>query len=272
MFIYHRPLTINHVVMKIIFLGTGTSVGVPAIGCDCPVCQSTDPRNKRRRAGLYLEAAGMHIVVDTPPDFREQAITFKIPRVDAVLFTHSHADHIFGFDDIRRFNTIQDCVIPAYGSASTLADMKRIFNYVHYENEDIPGLYRPRIEFKEISGPFDLGGIHIDPLPVDHGPKPTLGFLFKAEGRTLGYVPDCHEMTDDIVGKLKGVDIMILDALRHKPHSTHLTVKDSIALLKRIGAGQSYIIHMCHDLDHEETQNGLPASIYVSYDGLTIEW
>lgn len=256
--------------MKIIFLGTGTSVGVPAIGCDCPVCKSSDPRNKRRRTSLYVEATGMHVVVDTPPDLRDQALEFKISRVDVVLFTHSHADHIFGFDDIRRFNTIQECVIPAYGSAETVSDLKRVFDYV--DQEKVPGLYRPRIEFREISGPFDLGGIQVDPLSVDHGPKPALGFLFEAEGRTLGYVPDCHEMANDIISKLKGVDVMILDALRHRPHSTHLTVKDSIEILKRIGARQSYIIHMCHDLDHEETGKNLPDSIYVPHDGLTIEW
>jgi len=256
--------------MKIIFLGTGTSVGIPVIGCDCRVCRSTDPRNKRRRTSLYLESAGLHVIVDTPPDFREQALAFNLLRVDAVLFTHSHADHIFGFDDIRRFNTIQDSVIPAYGSKGTLDDLERIFDYVHYE--EMPGLYRPRIEFKEISGPFDLGDIHVDPLPVVHGSKSTFGFLFEAEGRRIAYVPDCHEMADDIVDKLKGVDVMILDALRHRPHKTHLTVKDSVEVLKRIGAGQSYIIHMCHDLDHEETQSSLPGSIHVSYDGLTLEW
>lgn len=255
--------------MKAVFLGTGTSTGVPMIGCDCPVCRSNDPRNKRRRAALYLEAAGLHIIVDTPPDFRDQALEFKIPRVDAVLFTHSHADHIFGFDDIRRFNTMQECVIPAYGSNETLADLRRIFDYVHHEK--VPGLYRPRIDFREISGTFDLGGIHVDPLLVQHGSKPTLGFLFEAGDRSLAYVPDCHEMPDDVTAKLKNVDVMILDALRHRPHKTHLTVTDSVNVLKRIGAGRSYIIHMCHDLDHEETQKSLPDSIYVSYDGLTIE-
>ena len=255
--------------MKAIFLGTGTSVGVPVIGCDCHVCKSTDPRNKRRRTSLYLEAAGTHVVVDTPPDFREQALSFMITRVDTVLFTHSHADHIFGFDDIRRFNTIQDSVIPAYGSKATLADLRRIFNYVHHEK--VPGLYRPRIDFKEISGPFDLGSIHIEPLPVLHGSTPTFGFLFEVGGRSLGYFPDCRGMPDGIVERLKGVDVIILDALRHRPHKTHFTVAESVKVLQRIEAKQSYLIHMCHDLDHEETQKTLPDSIKVSYDGLTLE-
>jgi len=255
--------------MKAVFLGTGTSVGVPVIGCDCAVCTSSDPRNRRRRASLYLEAADSHIVVDTTPDFREQALQFKIPRVDAVLFTHSHADHIFGFDDIRRFNTIQDSVIPAYGSAETIGDLKRVFNYIR--TEKVPGVFRPRIEYREISGCFDIGSIHIVPVEVIHGAKRTLGYRFENSGCALGYVPDCHEMSDDAVDRLKGLDVMILDALRHKPHKTHLTVEESVRLLERIGAKESYITHMCHDLDHNETQKLLPESIHVSYDGLIIE-
>jgi len=257
--------------MKLICLGTGTSVGVPVIGCDCAVCLSGDPRNRRRRTSLYLEAGGFHIVVDTPPDFREQVLEFKVSRVDAVLYTHSHADHIFGLDDMRRFNTMQDCVIPAYGSASTLGDLKRIFDYVD-ETRKMPGLYRPRIDFREIRGELDLGPVHVVPLKVVHGPDPPLGFLFESEGRTCGFVPDCREMSDDVAKRLAGVDIMILDALRHRPHKTHMTVAESVELLKRINAKRSYIIHLCHDLDHEETQKSLPDPIMVSYDGLTVEW
>ncbi|MFC1497736.1 MBL fold metallo-hydrolase [Verrucomicrobiota bacterium] len=254
--------------MKILFLGTGTSVGVPMIGCGCAVCKSPDPRNKRRRTSLYLEAEGIHIVVDTTPDFREQALEHKIPRVDAVLFTHSHADHIFGFDDIRRFNTMQDSVIPAYAYDEALVDLKRIFDYIG--TEKVPGHYRPRIEFKEIKGPFDIGKIHIIPLEVKHGPKPTLGFVFLAEGKKLAYFPDCREIADETMEKLVGADVMILDALKHTLHKTHLTVQESVGLLQRIGAKQSYLIHMCHELDHEETEKNLPDAIRISYDGLEI--
>ena len=258
--------------MNITFLGTGTSVGVPMIGCDCSVCTSSDHRNKRRRTSISIEAGGLNIVVDTPPDFRDQALEFRIKRVDAVIFTHSHADHIFGFDNIRRFNTIQGNVIPAYGLPATIADLKRIFNYIG-GSEEMPGMFRPRIEFKEIDGHFNIGPFKVIPLPVVHGSKPTAGYLFDADGRKLAYVPDCARMSDEIVNSLQGIDMMILDALRHRPHKTHLTVTDSLALLGRIAAKRSYLIHMCHELDHDETEKGLAGnpSIRLSYDGLALE-
>ena len=257
--------------MRVTFLGTGTSTGVPMIGCDCPVCTSPDPRNRRRRTSLYIEAGGVHLVVDTPPDFREQALAYKIPRVDALIFTHSHADHIFGFDDIRRFNTIQGCVIPAYGSADTLRDLRRIYDYVN-EAENPHGLYRPRVEFREITGPFAVGGVRVDPFPVEHGSETTLGYRFEEAGRTFAYAPDCVRIAEAHVRKLEGVDVMILDALRHRPHTTHFTVEASVGALRRIKAGRSYLIHMSHELDHGETQKGLPESMHVSYDGLTLRW
>lgn len=257
--------------MKVVFLGTGTSSGVPVIACDCPVCTSSDPRNKRRRTNLYVVAGGTHIIIDTPPDFREQALTFRIPRVNGVLITHSHADHIFGLDDIRRYNTIQRSAIPVYAGPATIRDLNRVFDYVR--NPLLPeGTFRPNLDFTEVTGEFRIGSVAILPLVVVHGIAETLGFRLECEGRTLGYVPDCREMSEEIVGKLAGVDVMILDALRHRPHVTHLTVTESVETLRRIGARRSFLIHMCHDLDHEETQKSLPVSVEVSWDGLVVEW
>ncbi|MCE9615657.1 MAG: MBL fold metallo-hydrolase [Lentisphaerae bacterium] len=255
--------------MNVTFLGTGTSVGIPAIGCQCPVCQSTDPRNNRRRTSLYVQAGGTHLVIDTPPDFREQMLTYRVPRIDAVLFTHAHADHIFGFDDIRRFNAMQDAVIPAYGSASTIADLRRIYNYV--ESEQDPGVYRPQIDFRTIDRRVQVGGAVVEALPVEHGSKPTHGYVVRAGGVGIGYFPDCHRLEDSVVSQLAGLDVMILDGLRHRPHSTHLTVAESVAYLTRIGARQSYLTHMCHDLDHAATEASLPGGIRVAYDGLVLD-
>jgi phosphoribosyl 1,2-cyclic phosphate phosphodiesterase len=166
---------------------------------------------------------------------------------------------------------MQGSPIPVYASAASLADIRRVFYYVG-RTDVPPGMYRPEIEFREISAPFDLGPVHVEPLRVVHGTDVTLGFRFECEGRTLGYVPDCHEMPDIAAQRLEGVDVMILDGLRHRPHMTHLTVAESLAVLRRIRARRSYLIHLCHELDHEATQKTLPESVFVSHDGLTLEW
>ncbi len=256
--------------MRITFLGTGTSVGIPTIGCDCSVCTSDDPRNRRRRASVYVESRGRQVVIDTPPDFREQALTFNIRHIDAVLFTHSHADHIFGFDDIRRFNSIQNQVIPAYASPSVVADLRRIFHYIGVD--PVPGVFRPRIVYHEVGeAEFSVGDMRIQARPVVHGDLPTQGYVLRADGCSIGYFPDCYQMSDACVEALRGLDVMVLDGLRHRPHSTHLTVAESVALLQRIGAKRSYLTHLCHDLDHQTTQGELPENIFVAYDGLVLE-
>jgi phosphoribosyl 1,2-cyclic phosphate phosphodiesterase len=217
---------------------------------------------------MHLESGGVHIQVDTPPDFPEQALEYDIRHIDAVLITHAHADHMFGFDDIRRFNTIQDCVIPAYADAATIAEIRRIFRYI--STDKIPGFYRPQIDFIVVDGVFEIGGVRITPLPVEHGFSPTFGYLFEADGRSLGYVPDCKVMPDKTVDLLRGADVVILDALRHRQHKTHMTIEESVALLQKIGAKSSYLVHLCHDVDHTELSESLPSGINVSHDGIEI--
>lgn len=254
--------------MDLIFLGTGTSVGIPMIGCHCPVCSSADPRNTRRRTSLYVRTERCAAVIDTPPDFRQQMLDFKIERLDAVLFTHAHADHIFGFDDIRRFNTLGDKVIPAYGEAETLEDIRRVFSYIGNSPEP-GGLYRPLVDFVPVAGSFQVGDVGVTPLEVQHGRKMT-GYLLEAGGLRVGYVPDCRAMPAATVERLKGVDVMILDALRYRPHPSHICVDESVAMLGAIGAGHSYLIHLCHDVDHAELAARLPGGVGVSFDGLRV--
>ncbi len=255
--------------IELTFLGTGTSVGIPMIGCHCDVCLSVDPRNTRRRTSLYVRTEMTAFVIDTPPDFRQQVLDFGIERVDAVVFTHAHADHIFGFDDIRRFNTLKGGVIPAYGDAETLGDVQRVFNYIG--NKPLQhGLYRPLVDFIEIKSKFEIGDVCLTPLDVQHGRKMT-GYLMEHDGIKIGYVPDCHSMPAATVAKLSGVDVMILDALRYRPHPSHICVEESLTLLSAIGANMSYLIHLCHDVDHAELEAKLPPTVHVSYDGLKIQ-
>lgn len=255
--------------IEVLFLGTGTSCGVPMIGCRCDVCCSADPRDRRRRTSLYLSFEGQGILVDTPPDFREQALEYQIPRVDAVFFTHSHADHIFGFDDIRRFNTMQGGVIPAYADTDTLKDINRIFDYISAPNT--LGTYRPEISFQQLDGPVQLDHLQVTPLRVVHGNRPTYGFLFQKDNMRLAYVPDCKEMPSETLSLLKGVDVMVLDALRHRPHATHMTIDESLACLKQIQAKQSFLIHMCHEVGHAQLESSLPSGVKVAYDGLRLQ-
>jgi len=254
--------------IDLVFLGTGTSVGVPMIGCHCPVCSSSDTRNNRRRTSLYVDTGETAFVIDTSPDFRQQVLDLGIERVDAVLFTHAHADHIMGFDDIRRFNTLKGGVIPAFGDRVTLEDVRRIFHYIG--NKPSPeGLYRPLIDFVEVDSAFMIGKVTVTPLEVRHGRKMT-GYLLEYAGRRVGYVPDCSAMPDETVNILKSVDVMIIDALRYRPHPTHLCLAETLALLERIGADKSYLIHLCHDMDHSTLEKTLPPSVRVSYDGMRL--
>ena len=254
--------------MEAIFLGTGTSCGVPIIGCDCHVCCSQDPRDRRRRTSLYVSFEGQGVLVDTPPDFREQALEYRIPRIDAVFFTHAHADHIFGFDDIRRYNTLQGGVIPAYADADTLQSLQRVFDYISAPNAF--GTYKPDICFRQLQGPVQIGNLTVTPLPVVHGNCSTHGFLFEAKGARLAYVPDCKDMPEKTVALLRGVDVMVLDALRYRQHATHMTIEESLACLDLIQAKQSYLIHMCHEVAHAELERSLPTGVDAAYDGLRV--
>ena len=255
--------------IELTFLGTGTSLGVPMVGCDCAVCTSPDPHNRRRRSSVYVCAGNTRFVIDTTPDFREQALAYGLRQVDAVLFTHAHADHILGLDDIRRFNTLQSAVIPAYAMPETLAEVRRVFAYIGRPAH--PGLYRPQVDFRAIEAPFRVGDVEVTALPVDHGAEQTVGFLLSWRGQRVGYFPDCHHMPESTIRQLTGVQVMVLDTLRYRPHPTHLCVAESVRLLGEIAAGKSYLIHLCHDLEHARLEQELPPAIRVAYDGLVVQ-
>ena len=254
--------------MKFTFLGTGTSHGIPMIGCSCPVCSSVDLKNKRRRCSLYAVTEGRHLIFDTPPDFRDQVLSFGVERVDAVFLTHPHADHIFGFDDVRRFSTLQDQHIPVYGSPETIRLMRRKFDYVERTSYGFESV--PRVAFKEQNGRVSVGDATITPLPVWHGPEMIYGFRIDGDGRRIGYIPDCSGIPDETQQLLGGLDAMILDGLRPREHPTHFCIDQCVEQLARIGAKQSFITHLTHNSEHHDLQTRLGDAVIVPWDGLEI--
>lgn len=254
--------------MKITFLGTGTSHGVPMIGCDCAVCRSDNPKNKRRRCSLYVQAGGKYLLFDTPPDLRDQVLTFGVERVDAVFITHPHADHIFGFDDIRRFSDMQEAHIPVYSSPETIAALRVKFDYVDKPSHSFGGV--PRVVFTEMTAPVDVGGAKVTPVPVMHGEEPVYGFMVEADGKRLAYIPDCSGIPEKSFELLQDLDVMILDGLRPGRHATHFSIEECVEHLQRIGSRRSFLTHLTHHSDHDALQAVLPAGIEVPWDGLTV--
>jgi phosphoribosyl 1,2-cyclic phosphate phosphodiesterase len=245
--------------MRVTMLGSGTSSGVPVIGCNCAVCTSEDPRNRRFRAGLKIEIDGRVLLVDTPTDLRQQALAFGIPRIDGILFTHAHADHIFGLDDVRIFNFRQRGAIPCYGSAATLAALRRTFAYV-FEAGDWGG-GKPQLELIEIGGPLDLLDRCVVPVPVMHG--------YRIGG--FAYVTDCSHIPDRSLELLTDLDVLVLGALRYRPHPTHFSLEQAIAVARKIGAAETYFTHLAHDVDHGRPEIPLPPGVAFGHDGLAFD-
>ncbi len=250
------------------FLGTGWSHGVPMIACDCEVCTQRHPKNIRRRPSLLLQDARHTLVIDTGPDFRDQALTFGIHSLDAVFMTHEHADHVMGFDDVRRFTWARETPMPVYADPHTLARLKIVYPYVSAFR--IPGKAVPKVGFLPWEAPVSLGDFRLTPFPVPHADLPCHGVLIETPGKRIGYVPDCSDLPAEALEILGDLDIMILNALRHKPHPAHLTLESSLALLHRIGAPASYLTHMGCDFDYPALNPTLPAGISMAYDGLEI--
>jgi phosphoribosyl 1,2-cyclic phosphate phosphodiesterase len=251
--------------LSITVLGSGTSTGVPTIGCECEVCTSTDPRDNRLRPSILVRYNGRGILIDTTPDFRTQALRAPIERVDAILYTHAHADHILGLDDVRPFNYRQRSAIPIYAKNDTLDAIRRVFRYA-FEAEPAQTSI-PKLKLHAIDGQaFDLFGLTITALRVMHGEHEILGFRFGP----AAYITDQSDLPEATKEKLHDLDVLFLDALRHKPHPTHSTVAQSLKWVEELKPRRAFFTHISHDLGHARTEATLPAGVHLAYDGLEV--
>ncbi|MBA3881409.1 MAG: MBL fold metallo-hydrolase [Chthoniobacterales bacterium] len=239
------------------------------IGCDCHVCHSPDPRDNRLRSSIYVETPECSFVVDTGTDFRTQALRENIRNVDAVVFTHSHTDHVMGFDDLRRFGAARG-YMPVYASAETMRDLERVYEFAFKALNPFPGYLKPEPHI--IEGPFALGQTTLTPLPVPHGDSKVNGYLFTRDGRKLlAYLSDCSGVPDEITKLIVDVDTLVIDALREKPHPTHLSVGEALEVAARIRSSQTFFTHVCHELP-QSAEAALPLNTHIAYDGLKLDF
>ncbi len=246
----------------ITFLGTGTSHGVPMIGCKCDVCLSSDPRDKRTRTSLLIEYRESRILIDAGIDLRQQALREGMDRLDAIVFTHTHADHVFGLDEVRRFNDLSTPTLPVYASRDSIEDIRRVFSYV-FDSPKVHGGI-PSIELIPVdTEPFEAGELRMQPVPILHGARRILGFRF---GR-VAYLTDCSGIPEESMALLEGLDLLILDALRDRPHPTHFSLEQACEAARKTGARRTLFVHMSHQLGHASTNARLPESMQLAYDG-----
>lgn len=241
-------------------------MGVPTIGCTCRVCASKDPRDQRTRPSIMLDYEGHCVVIDTTPDFRQQAIRERIMRIDAILYTHAHADHILGLDDVRPLSFRHPDKIPLYAHAATADAMESIFRYIFDSEYKYGGL--ARVQMHRINGSLELFGARFDPVKIIHGEAEIHGFRFGS----AAYLTDFSEIPPESMEGLRGLDILFLDALRHRPHPTHSTVENSLRLVKELQPRRAFFTHISHDLPHEETNRNLPEHVRLAHDGLKLEF
>ncbi len=250
--------------MKIRILGSGTSTGVPVIGCTCPVCTSSDPKNRRSRASLLIQTPAHNLLIDTATEFRLQALAAGIARVDGVFYTHAHADHIHGLDDLRPLSHRKPIIV--YADTRTRREIETRFSYIFSHQGQGGGV--PQIHLHDVkSEAVDCCGLEIVPVPLLHGRLPILGYRFGS----CAYLTDCSEIPEESFARLHNLDVLIIDALRYRPHPTHFSIDEALTMIKRIAPRRAYLTHLCHDVDYGTLLQELPAGVEPAYDGLEFE-
>ncbi|GAA5121191.1 MBL fold metallo-hydrolase [Luteolibacter yonseiensis] len=251
------------------FLGTGTSVGVPVIGCDCAVCLSDEPRNKRSRSSVVVRTGEVTVLVDSGPDLRQQALRENLREIDAVIYTHGHVDHVVGFDELRAFCWRRTEPLPLHATAGCMEVLQRMFGWAFFPEQQVAGYVRP--DARWITGPFSYGDLRITPLPVEHASVETVGFLFGVEGkRSLAYLPDVKRIPEATLELLRGVDVLVVDALRSAPHPTHFSLGDALATAAETGAAEVWLTHLSHEYDARSCGLEIPDNVRLAWDGLTV--
>lgn len=252
--------------MKVTILGSGTSSGVPVIGCSCPVCSSKNPKNRRLRSSCWIQVQDKSFLIDTSPDLREQALQNKIQKVDAVLYTHIHADHIHGIDELRIYNAYQDAAIPIFGEKNTMEHLQKSFSYIFRPTSSYLSLI-PRLEAHVVSGKFDCLGIPVQMIPCHHGPT---HMTYNYRVANFAWLTDTNKIPEESHGYLENLDILCIDGLRYQEHPTHFHLEAAIKAAQRIKAKKTILIHLAHDYDHELVNASLPKGFELAYDGMEL--
>jgi len=257
--------------MKVLFLGTGNSTGVPVIGCNCEVCQSPLPRNKRLRSSVLIRSKETCLLIDSSPDLRQQALSYGITAIDAILYTHTHLDHIAGFDELRAFCWRREGKLPLYAGVESMAQLKRMYNWAFLASNTHPGYIHPEAHTHDGTSIFSIGDLSIQPIAVEHSKIECYGYIIREGNNSFGYIPDVNRLPEEKLAAFRGLDVLALDALGDTANGAHLSISENVSYMEQLQPLRGYVTHMGHRLNYEELSASLPSFMEPAYDGLELD-